>query len=47
MKKQARIWMLIVLSLIASLGACIFVPGGGDDYHHDHGGDYHDERGHY
>ncbi len=46
MKKQAHVWVLIVvLSVIGSLGACIFVPAGGDDYHH--GGDYHDDRGHY
>jgi hypothetical protein len=45
MKKQAFVRMLIVLSLIASLGACIVVPGRGDDYHR--GGDYHNDRGNY
>jgi hypothetical protein len=37
--------LLVALSLIASLGACLLVPVGGDDHHHDNG--YHDDRGRY
>ncbi|SDG20781.1 hypothetical protein [Paraburkholderia phenazinium] len=42
MKNQKRIWMLIALSLITALSACILVPAGGDHHGGDyHGGDYH------
>jgi hypothetical protein len=45
MKNQTRVWMLIALSLIVSLSACILVPVGGGD-HHD-GGEYHEAHDHY
>jgi hypothetical protein len=45
MKNQTRVWMLIVLSLIVGLSACILVPVGGDDHHG--GGDYHEAHDHY
>ncbi|MFM0207717.1 hypothetical protein PQQ96_09915 [Paraburkholderia sediminicola] len=49
MKNQTRVWMLIALSLIVGLSACILVPVGGDhhgdgDYHG--GGDYHQNHDH-
>ncbi|QIE29413.1 hypothetical protein SBC1_72040 (plasmid) [Caballeronia sp. SBC1] len=39
MNKRALVWMLIALSLMAALSACILVPVGGD--HHHGGDDYH------
>ena len=48
MKNQTRVWMLIALSLISGLSACILVPVGGNDHHGDHGGgDYHEAHDHY
>ena len=57
MKNLPRVWILIALSLIVSLSACILVPVGGDGDHHgeyhgenhgeNHGGDYHGDRGQY
>jgi hypothetical protein len=50
MKNYPRIWILIALSLIVSLSACIVVPDGEHhgDYHGDnHGGDYHADHGQY
>jgi len=44
--KRALVWMLMALSMAIGLGACIFVPVGGDDHHHDNGG-YHEDRDHY
>jgi hypothetical protein len=40
MKSQTRVWMLIALSLIAGLSACILVPVGDGDHHG--GGEYHE-----
>lgn len=45
MKNQTRVWMLIALSLIAGLSACILAPVGGGDHHG--GGDYHEAHDHY
>jgi hypothetical protein len=58
MKNQTRVWMLIALSLIAGLSACILVPvgddhhGGSGEYHggggdYHGGGEYHDAHDHY
>jgi hypothetical protein len=52
MKNHTRIWMLIALSLIAGLSACILVPVGGDNHHgggdnHGGGGEYHEAHDHY
>jgi hypothetical protein len=49
MKNHPRVWILIALSLIVSLSACILVPVGGDGDHHGeyHGSDYHGDRGQY
>ena len=50
MKNHPRIWILIALSLIVSLSACIVVPDGDHhgDYHGDyHGGDYHADHAQY
>ncbi|MGF6900340.1 hypothetical protein [Paraburkholderia phytofirmans] len=51
MKNQTRAWMLIALSLIAGLSACILVPVGGGDYHggggYHGGGEYHEAHDHY
>jgi hypothetical protein len=47
--RHPRVWILIALSLIVSLSACILVPDGDhhDDYHGGdyHGGDYHGDHG--
>ncbi|WP_175773205.1 hypothetical protein [Paraburkholderia phenazinium] len=45
MKNHPLVWILIALSLIVSLSACILVPVGGDGDHH--GGDYHADHGQY
>jgi hypothetical protein len=45
MKNRMLLRLLVALSLIASLGACLFVPDHGDDHHH--GGDYHDTHDRY
>lgn len=45
MKNRMLLRLLIALSLIARLGACLLVPVGGDDYHH--GGEYHEAHDHY
>jgi hypothetical protein len=52
MKNQTRVGMLIALSLIAGLSACILVPVGGGDYQHGggeyrRGSDYHHGGGEY
>lgn len=44
MNKRALVWMLIALSLMAALSACILVPVGGDD--HRGSGDYHEGHEH-
>lgn len=44
MKNGMLLRLMIALSLIASLSACLLVPVG-DDYHH--GGDYHEAHDHY
>lgn len=40
MKNRMLVRLLVALSLIASLGSCLLVPVGGDDYHH--GGEHHE-----
>jgi len=44
MKTNALLRMLIALSLMTALNACILVPVGGDDYHHS--GNYHEAHDH-
>lgn len=45
MKHGILLRLLVALSLITSLGACLLVPAGGDDHHHD--GGYHEGHDHY
>jgi hypothetical protein len=48
MKDHPRVWILIALSLIVSLSACILVPVGDGDHHGgDYRGDYHADHGQY
>jgi hypothetical protein len=46
MRKRSLMWMLIAMSLVTNLSACILVPVGGGDYHHG-GGYYHEGHEHY
>lgn len=45
MKSNRGIWILLTAVFIFSMSACILVPDGGD-HGHDHGGGYHEDRGH-
>jgi hypothetical protein len=45
--KYALTWMLMALLITIGLGACIFVPVGGDDHHHGDGGHHEGHEDHY
>ncbi len=43
--KRVLLLAMIALSLATGLSACLFVPVGGDEHHHD-GGDHHEDHDH-